>query len=302
MFTDTFQLSVRVFNTNTKTVVVQTIKVTPDGFFDDEGDYRISGVRSSGSPIKLTFLRPSGCMTGKTFPTGQRKDRITVPAPELPGSMISVDVTMIDAANPFIFVDAMSLPLVYQTLDADSEVMRQSIESVRRVGAVRMGLATSTSEAALRQGTPKIALLSQPLISTALAKLEAIASPDIKVVAYSMGRVHPSLQLTGAVCLGVCSSIPGTVAHDLSNDTFNSLTLPPTPPNEKVDDSLKDSGVAFVEDILAQSLPSTRQVVIAHPSGQLEVEVDLVGEEDVKSATVFRTARRIFEGSIWCHT
>jgi len=69
-----------------------------------------------------------------------------------------------------------------------------------------------------------------------------------------------------------------------------------------MDESLKDSGVRFVEDILAQSLPFTRQVVVAHSSGQLEAEVDLVGEEDVKSATVFRTARRIFEGSIWYHT
>jgi len=52
--------------------------------------------------------------------------------------------------------------------------------------------------------------------------------------------------------------------------------------------------------LLAQTLPATRQVVIAHPGGRLEVEVVLIGEQDLKCETVFRTARTISEGSAGC--
>jgi 2-methylaconitate cis-trans-isomerase PrpF len=73
--------------------------------------------------------------------------------------------------------------------------------------------------------------------------------------------VHKSLAVTGGIAIATAARIPGTVAH----------------------------GVA------ARHAGPVR---IAHPSGVLDVALELNGEEDVAWAGVLRTARRIFEGHL----
>ena len=264
---------------------METVQVGPDGHFNDEGDYLIAGVRTPASQIRVAFEDPAGSVTGKLFPTGQRQEWLSVEA-SLTFPAFSVRATMIDASNPFIFVDSKTLPAAYLEAGASAISSLEMIEAIRRAAAVCMGLAKDVEVAALTRGTPKIAILSQPdAVTTVDASLQRGRVPDAAVVAYSMGKLHPSLQLTGAVCLGTAISVPGTVAADLRRKTYEGeLTPPKTPPNEE---TKLEEAVDRVEDIM-----------ISHPSGLIDAKVEVGVEGNIKSVSVFRTARRIFEGNI----
>jgi 2-methylaconitate cis-trans-isomerase PrpF len=73
--------------------------------------------------------------------------------------------------------------------------------------------------------------------------------------------VHKAMAVTGGICIATAARIPGTVAYPLA-------TLGGSP------------------------------VRIAHPSGILDVGLELNGEEDVAWSGVLRTARRLFEGNL----
>lgn len=101
--------------------------------------------------------------------------------------------------------------------------------------------------------------------------------PDVSVLAYSMGKPHPSVQLTGAVCLGAAATIQGTVVELLSSKR----------------------GKKSLSDISGKSANDGLPVVIGHPSGTIDVDVKISEDDVVESVTVFRTARRVFEGTIF---
>lgn len=213
-------------------------------------------------------------MTGKVFPTGNRQDDITVHSKSLPAPFV-VKATLIDVSNPFIFVDASSLPPDFHAAGPDADISLEIIEAIRRQGAVEFGLAANIQDAGLRRGTPKIALVSRPAVSES-------KTADISVLAYSMGKVHPSVQLTGAVCLGAAACLEGTVASKLMVE------------NSKL--SAQD-----IFELASQQVQKTktgRSVVIGHNSGTIDVDVDVTADDEVQSVTVFRTARRLFEGTI----
>ncbi|MDU6242514.1 MAG: peroxidase family protein, partial [Bradyrhizobium sp.] len=100
--------------------------------------------------------------------------------------------------------------------------------------------------AAKTKGTPKIALIYPKASGGKTAS-------DVWVQAYSMVRPHPSLQLTGAVCIAAALNVPGTVAAELS-------TRNPAP-------ELK------ADDLVAGSEGYGTEAVIAHGRGQVTVGV-----------------------------
>jgi 2-methylaconitate cis-trans-isomerase PrpF len=220
-------------------------------------------------------------MTGTTFPTGNRQDDLLVNSTSL-SVPFTVRATLIDVSNPFILVDSSTMPSEYHAAGPDAEISLEVIESIRRQGAVNSGLAVDTESAGLRRGTPKIALLSKA------PPHAGPDSPDISALAYSMGKVHPSVQLTGAVCLGAATCLSGTVASELARS--QSHVLPVTPrQNGTVNDSLP---------VMQNGMKTDGRVVIAHNSGTIDVDVDVSEDDQVQSVTVFRTVRRLFEGHI----
>ncbi|KZF23093.1 DUF453-domain-containing protein [Xylona heveae TC161] len=276
------ELDVRVFNTNTRQLMVETVEVGPDGKFHEEGDYRISGFKGSGSRIKIAFIEPAGSATGKLFPTGQRKDRLRIASTDA-FPEFEVEATLIDSANPFVLVDLATLPDHYHALGPDAPSSLSIVEAIRREGAVRMGLAKTVEEAGKVRGIPKIALLSP----APLPEANPLKTPPtgISVTAYSMGKPHPSFQLTGAVTLAAATCIRGTVASDLSLSPY---ALPWQTRQTVLQEDLRLAG-------------SKKEVCIHHRSGEILAEVNI--EDDgsqamVKDATVFRTAQRLFEGGV----
>lgn len=275
----------KIFNTNTQSSLVETIQVDSDGHFLEDGDYRISGVKGTSSSIKVSFLNPGGSMTGKIFPTGRPCDEFLVQANSLADPFM-VRATLIDVSNPFIFVGGSTLPPAYYAAGPDSDISLEIIESIRRQGAVHYGLASDTENAALQRGTPKIAIVSKPL--TVVSEYATV--PDISVLAYSMGKVHPSVQLTGAVCLGAAACLQGTVVSEL----MASSVLPSTQASQT-----NRNGRPAYNITLGQPVGDDNfRVVIGHSSGTIDVEVNVSDDNQIESVTVFRTAHRIFEGTI----
>jgi 2-methylaconitate cis-trans-isomerase PrpF len=273
-------VDVRIFNTNTSRLIVDTIEVDENGDFKEDGDYTIPGVKGTASEIKVAFVDPAGSMTGKLFPTGRRSDTIEVK--EHNGSHFSVTATLIDAANPFVVVDAATLPSSLQNCAKEDPEYLDSMELIRRAGAVAMGLATSTEAAAKVRGTPKLAVVSPSQQS------------NIFVSAFSMQKPHPSLQLTGAACLASAVAIEGTVAHRIASAAKTGADLGQLTPERTPSPAQEGDG--------ATTSPGKRVIRLSHSSGSIEVGV--VAKSSATSAVVdrcvvSRTARRLFEGEVY---
>ena len=288
------EIIIRIFNTNTGRVIQETIQVDDDGLSCEDGDFKLPGLPGSGSPIKVTFIEPAGSMTGKLFPTGQRQQWLDVRATSNSTPSFSVRASLIDAANPFVWIDAAALPEIYRQLGFDNPGFLVIIENIRKEAAVQFGLASDLKTAALTRGTPKIGLIASPRSQSSLPDHvigDGVVKPDILVTSFSMGRVHPSVQLTGAICLAVGVSIPGTVPYQLSREESGLLT----PPEEQC-------RTATSQNPLEEHAKRMNQKVrIAHASGNIDVDVgstSVNGDVAVEGATVYRTARRLFEGKV----
>jgi 2-methylaconitate cis-trans-isomerase PrpF len=274
------QADVVIYNTNTNRIVIDTVEIDDSGDYKEDGDYMISGVKTSGSEVKCTFVDPVGSMTGTLFPSGHSQDVLRVKSPNTPD--FDVRATLIDSANPFVLIDTTSIHNLWRNMSPEDQVI--AAEAMRQHGAVAMGLASSLEEASRTRGTPKIAFISPPANESSQGK----PSSDIRVQAYSMGLPHPSLQLTGAVTLAVALCSPGTIVAHLSKMTPCDDEMPPTPnrtpsPTSEVDQNL-------------------RKVRIAHSQGTIDVSVALKEDGGVRSCAVSRTARRLFEGKVRYYT
>lgn len=297
-------VDVRIFNTNTSKLIIETVHIDVEGNVEEDGDCLIPGVKGPGSEIKVAFVEPVGSMTGKLFPSGKRSERILVEEVPALGDFV-VDVTLIDSANPFVLVDAQSLPAAVRSQPQGSALALQIAESIRRQGAVRMGLADSVEAAGNTKGTPKLAYLSPPSDNDLLSKGGPV---DIQVQAYSMGKPHPSLQLTGGVTLASSIIMEGTVAHRIAGrgsvHRTGGLPTPrrtPSPAGEidGIPVGVFSGGSSIVEKKAGQTIR------IEHGSGIMEVEVQARDEDEglvVERCVVTRTARRLMEGNVFYYS
>jgi len=204
-------------------------------------------------------------MTGRLLPTGRPADPLEVPGV---GTLM---VSFVDAANPVVFVRPADLGLTgletADRVDGDPELLSR-IEAVRAQAAVRMGLARSASEAtATSPGVPKIAFVTSPQ-SYAASGGRTVRAEQIDLAGriMTMGRLHRAYALTGGICTAVAAQVEGTLAYEAA----------------------RGGG------------PGERIVRIGHPSGIMEVGVDVClrdGAWVVEKVTTRRTARRLMEGS-----
>lgn len=258
--------------------MVETVQVDEEGHFLEDGDCVLPGLSSTGSRVQMTFSKPSGAMTGKLLPSG-RSTNIILAQTSIDQPPTPVEVSLVDAANPFCFVDATTLPAAFHEQGPGAPGSFVLIENIRREAAVLMGLAKTVEEASLTRGTPKIAVLSQPQDLG-----NGASSPDVQVIAYSMGKIHGSLQLTGAVCLATAACTEGTVAHQIRN---------------RVRSEARKGSQISISRVDSASALGLNRVNIRHPGGDMDVDVLLGGDNQAEEVTVFRTARRLFEGTVY---
>lgn len=256
---------VRIYQTNTKKLIIAEVP-TKNGLYNEEGDYAIDGVPGTGGKVTLHFIDPSGSVTGRLLPTGNVMDAI-----EIPG-MGQVTVSIVDAANPVVFVRARDLGLKGTEIDEIDEnaEIRQKLESIRGCVAVMMGLASSTQEASeISQDVPKVAFVSEPQDYKAVTG-RTVRKEEINIIAriMSMGTLHKSFAVTGAICTAGAARIEGTILHT----------------------------------ILDKNHFEAKEIRIGHPGGIIPVGAEVNKKDnsyEFKEAVVGRTARRLMDGYVY---
>jgi 2-methylaconitate cis-trans-isomerase PrpF len=252
--------------------IIHSTFLAEHGYPVEFGELKLDGVSGAGSPIRLDFLDPAGCMTGLLLPTGSPTDIITVPYRGVPTSFT---VSCVDAANPFVFVSRSDFGLTGEESIAELQTnLTDILMDIRAEAAVKMGLATSPESARRVMGTPKIALIGQPVeYTTAAGRCISSDEMDIWVRPFSMGKPHPAIQMTGAVCLAAAAAVPGTLVNLISTVSQAARAGTKSPP-----------------------------LLIGHASGTMATDsqalVDANGKLEIRRGSVYRTARRLMEGSV----
>jgi len=258
------ETTVRIFNTNTKRVIVAKVPVR-DGRALTEGDYRIAGVPGTGAKISLDFSDSAGAITGKLLPTGNLIDTIEVKG------LGKIQVSIVDCCQVQAFVrpedvGMTGLETPYE-IDANEELLER-LEAVRGTVAAMIGLCERPEDARKVSGnSPHLVIPHKAQDYRSYLTDETINGVDIDLMSRMMfmQKTHKTYAGTGAMCTAVAALMEGTLIHQYC----------------------------------AEQAQKTGVVRIGHPAGIMEIEA-IVGEENgvptVKKVGLSRTARRIMEG------
>ena len=260
---------VRIYNTNTDKIIHSRFPMDSDTAAVD-GNFELKGVAGTGSPVCLDFIDPGGAVTGRLLPTGNVIDTIEV------DSLGKVEVSLVDAANPCIFVDASVLGITgaETPMEIDSMVdVMAKLESIRAHGAVLMGLVGTTNDATqFSPSLPFVGMVAAPQDSQTLSGDRISANKaDLTARIISSGNTHRALPLTGAICCACAANIENSIVHRQTRKTALEV-------KEKEND-----------------------LRILQPSGILPVACKVVNSDSgwiVERASVYRTQRRLFEGRV----
>jgi 2-methylaconitate cis-trans-isomerase PrpF/ubiquinone/menaquinone biosynthesis C-methylase UbiE len=257
------EASVRIHNTNTGKIIVARFPVS-HGRFVTSGDLAIDGVAGTAAPIKLDFTNPGGAKTGKLLPTGNAADTLDVPG------YPAIRARLVDAGNPCVLIAASDVGMqgteLPEAMEANPDLLRH-LEAIRCAGSVAMGMAATLADAGRIASVPKLVCLTKPADSVLLSgETLAAESADITARVISTGQPHRAIPVTAALCLAIAARIPGSIAHTL-----------------------------------ARAAPAEAPLRIGHPSGTIMVAAALTQTAEgfnASSASVFRTARRLFQGEV----
>lgn len=213
---------VTLYNTNTDTVVKQTIPLR-DGVPDPYGEYEIDGVPGTGARIDSTFLDPAGGVMGSLMPTGAAAETISANGDDY-------EVTLVDVTNPCVFVRASDVGLrgaeLPAALSENPEVL-DILELIRGKVCERLGLVENAADAELKRPTiPFMAVVSEPQ-SYECSVDEFVPAEDIDITAriITTQTPHHAYAMTGAMCLAAASQLPGTVPNDVVRGDTDRVTI-----------------------------------------------------------------------------
>lgn len=253
---------VRIYNTNTDKVFEAEVPVT-NGKPQEAGDYQIDGVPGTGARIGLNMAGTVGAATGRLLPTGKAREMIEV------SGFGSLEVSMVDAASPMVFVRAEAIGLCGtespSQIDSNPQLLKL-LEDIRCLAAEKMGIADQETARQKVRAIPMVAFVSpaQEYKSHTTGALIAADSVDFVSRVMFMGIMHKAYSGTATVCTGCAAVTPGTIVNELMS-----------------------SGAA--EDVLVR---------IGQPAGVIDCDMGLCGGS-IKRAMLGRTARRIMEGYVY---
>jgi methylitaconate Delta-isomerase len=258
--------TVRVLSVNTGQMYLCHVPVR-DGRAEPEGDYTIDGVPGPAARIALEFLEPGGSLGQGVLPTGQVRESVTL------ADGRAFDVSIVDAANPMVYVraadlgsDATERP---EAVDANGP-LHAALEEIRDHAAVRLGLAPDPATAhTSAKAIPKVVMVAPPVsyLTTGSVILPADRI-DLTARMLSMGKCHRTMAGTAAICTAVAAAIEGTVVHEVAR---------------------AGAGAAG-------------EVRIGHGAGVLDIGVKAERRPEgwhVVSVSTFRSARRIMDGHVY---
>lgn len=256
---DDGEATIRVYNSNTGKTYHARFQVS-DGMAVEDGAFAIPGVSGTGARITLDYFDPGGAATRALLPTGSARDRL-----QIEGSGL-VEVSLVDATNPVVFVAAKGVGCTAtelpEELEADLGLMAR-LDLIRRAGGAAMGMAADMASVGL--ANPKIALVGPAVTFTGLdGSVVDADTHDLSMRMVSMERVHRAVTLTGAMCAAAAARVEGSIVQAFAGGR--------TP------------------------------LRIGNPSGVLPVEADVERVADggfhARSVTTYRTHRRLMEGRV----
>ncbi len=257
--------TVRVHNTNTNSILIERVQVV-NGKAKVLGDYKIDGVPGTGAEISIDFSQTAGAKTGKLLPTGNVKDKVQVTGV---GELV---VSIVDAANPMVFVKAKDLGLsgieTPEEIDNNQEMLR-ILEEIRAKAAEKIGMVDDWTKATEKSPAfPMIAFVSPAAAYKDFTTGKEIKESDVDFVSRLMFMqiMHKTYAGTGTICTGAAARIKGTVVNEVMLE--------------------KDRGKNSV-------------LRIGHPAGIITIDVEADNEGgswQLKKAAISRTARRIMDG------
>jgi 2-methylaconitate cis-trans-isomerase PrpF len=258
--------TVRVLSVNTGQTYLCHVPVK-DGRAEVEGDYSIDGVPGPAARIALEFLEPGGSLGKGLMPTGKVREAVTL------ADGRSFEVSLVDAANPLVFIraadlgsDATERP---EEVDANKP-LHAALEEIRDHGAVLLGLAPDAATAHTTvKARPKVTMVAPPASYRTTGGVDQPADRiDLTVRMLSMGKCHRTLAGTAGVCTSVAAAIEGTVVHEVTRPGAG----------------------------------TSGEVRIGHGAGAIDIGVKAERRPEgwhVVSVSTFRTARRIMDGRIY---
>jgi len=253
---------VRIFNTNTEKIIIADVN-TKNGRVEYDGDFAIAGVPGTAAPIRLKFVEPSGTLGNGLLPTGNAVDILDVPG------FGAVQVSIIDAANPLVFVKAKDLGLSGKELPEELNASQEKLdllERVRGMAAVKLGLIEDYARSAWdTPGIPKMTFVAEAETYVTTDGRE-IPGENIDLLSrmMSMQKAHPSYAMTGAMCTAAAAVVPGSVVNQVIGENLD-----------------------------------TQYIRIGHPGGILECGVDYqkgAPVPHIEDTFGFRTANLLMEG------
>ncbi|QGQ45964.1 2-methylaconitate cis-trans isomerase PrpF family protein [Metabacillus sediminilitoris] len=247
--------TVRIFNTNTQKVIIAEVEVE-NGRVKTDGMYSIPGVPGTGSPIYLSFTNAEGAVTGKLFPTGNSIDVIET-------SKGSIEVSIIDVANPLVFVHAQQVGLKGTELPYEFTAEKLiELEEIRSIAAELCQFSSKEDATKRSPAVPKLTVIAPPMDYIDVTGVERKAEDmDCTIRMMSMQKPHQALAITGAICTTAGAFLKDTIVSDILNV------------NQEV-------------------------IRLAHPAGIMETKVDLIAG-NMTAIKVVRTARMILEGFVY---
>ncbi|CAN8100383.1 unnamed protein product [Discula destructiva] len=229
----------------------------------------VGGEAAAGGDLAIAGVAGSGAPVRLDFlsPGGSKTGKL-LPTGELVDSTTwdgrGSEMTCVDVGNPCVFVEAEALispvPVGFSPGDIEAnEAMMEKLEVIRRRAALIMGLAKDEKD--VPGSIPKIAMVWTP-------RDHAAEEGDICVRALSVGQAHKAVPVTVALSLAAAAQLPGTVVHRCRR-------------KERAD----EAGASTLD--------------ISHPTGLFKVDARYDENGSLESAAVYRTARRLMEGTIF---
>ncbi|MBU8685759.1 3-methylitaconate isomerase [Priestia megaterium] len=200
---------VRIYNTNTKKVIVAEVEVE-NGKVKTEGSCMIPGVPGTGSPIYLSFENGEGAVTGKLLPTGNAIDLLQT-------SIGTIKASIVDVGNPLVFVKAADIGLMGTELPHEyTDKQLKLFEEIRSIAAEKAGLAPQDKATKLSPAVPKMTIIAPPMDHRDGTGREKSASQmDVLIRMMSMQKPHQTLAITGAICTTAAIYTKGTLLSEM---------------------------------------------------------------------------------------
>ncbi|MCF6288702.1 MAG: 2-methylaconitate cis-trans isomerase PrpF [Proteobacteria bacterium] len=251
---------VRIWQANINKTIIAHVPIN-NGQVQETGNFELDGVAFAAAEVKIEFIEPTSDIL---FPTGNIIDDLHVP------DVGTLQVTMINAGIPTIFLNATDLSYQGTELQASINSDQQALErfeTIRAYGAIKMGLIANIEQAKTRQHTPKIAFVAPPKnYISASGKAVTIRDIELNVRALSMGLLHHAMMGTAAVAIATAAAIDGTLVN------------------------------------LAAGGGHRESITFGHPSGTLKVAAEVKLEHNkwqVKKVSMSRSARILMKGEVF---